>query len=381
MTGGSLSYLGTDGLLLGENAAASTTLASITGVGSVAILTGITLNAINSATATSRFTLGGGSTLYLGSDGLVLNHAGANVGATFGTATVGALANWSSLAPITLTGTTTFKSADASGNPHNLSLGGGLSGTGGLITTGPGLVIFNGTNTYAGPTLITAGNLLVNGALAAGSTVTVTNGGTLGGTGLINGPVAIQSGGTLSCGATSGSLTFGNSLTLAAGATNFFAISAAPPTNLTVNVNGALTSGGTLIVTNLGANPFAPGESFQLFNASSYNSGFANIVLPGLPAGLGWNTNGLNSSGTLSVVLTARPFIGSIAFSSSGFMLTGTGGVAQADYYLLGTTNLASPLSNWTRLLTNQFDQNGNFNFTNPITPNLPQRFYLIQGQ
>jgi autotransporter-associated beta strand protein len=243
------------------------------------------------------------------------------------------------------------------------------------------LVIFNGTNTYAGPTLITAGNLLVNGALAAGSTVTVTNGGTLGGTGLINGPVAIQSGGTLSCGATSGSLTFGNSLTLAAGATNFFAISAAPPTNLTVNVNGALTSGGTLIVTNLGANPFAPGESFQLFNASSYNSGFANIVLPGLPAGLGWNTNGLNSSGTLSVVLTARPFIGSIAFSSSGFMLTGTGGVAQADYYLLGTTNLASPLSNWTRLLTNQFDQNGNFNFTNPITPNLPQRFYLIQGQ
>jgi autotransporter-associated beta strand protein len=312
---------------------------------------------------------------------LVLNHPGANVGATFGTATVGALASWSSLAPINLTGTTTFKSADAAGNPHNLSLGGGLSGIGGLITTGLGLVILNGTNTYAGPTLITAGKLLVNGALAAGGTVTVTNGGALSGTGLINGPVAVQSGGTLSCGVSVGYLTFGNSLVLAAGATNLFAISASPPTNLTVNVNGALTCGGTLIVTNLGATPLAPGESFQLFNASSYNGGFANVVLPGLPAGLGWNTDGLNTSGTLSVVVTARPFIGSVAFSSSGFMLTGTGGVAQADYYLLGTTNLASPLSNWTRLLTNQFDQNGNFNFTNPITPNLPQGYYLIQGQ
>ena len=381
MTGGSLTYLGADGLLLGDNAAASSTLAFITGAGSVATLSGITLNAINSATATSRFTLGGGATLYLGGGGLVVNHPEPNVGATFGTATVGALANWSSLAPITLTGITTFKSADASGNPHNLSLGGGLSGSGGLITTGPGLVILNGTNTYTGSTLISAGTLLVNGALAAGGTVTVTNGGALGGTGLINGPVAVQSGGTCSCGATIGSLTFGNSLTLAAGATNLFAITTPPPTNLTVNVNGALTSGGTLFVTNLGATPLAPGGSFQLFNAATYNGAFVNVVLPGLPAGLGWNTNGLNSSGTLSVVVTAHPFIGSVAFSGSGFTLSGTGGVAQEDYYLLGTTNLASPLSNWTRLRTNQFDQNGNFNFTNPITPNLPQGYYLIQGQ
>jgi hypothetical protein len=35
--------------------------------------------------------------------------------------------------------------------------------------------------------------------------------------------------------------------------------------------------------------------------------------------------------------------------------------------------------SNWTQLLTNQFDDNGNFDFTNAIPPSLPQNFYLLQ--
>ena len=46
--------------------------------------------------------------------------------------------------------------------------------------------------------------------------------------------------------------------------------------------------------------------------------------------------------------------------------------------YLLTSTNLAAPVTNWTRLLTNQFDGNGNFNFTNPAGTNM-QKFYLLQ--
>jgi hypothetical protein len=45
---------------------------------------------------------------------------------------------------------------------------------------------------------------------------------------------------------------------------------------------------------------------------------------------------------------------------------------------LLGTTNLATPISNWTRLLTNQFDANGNFNFTNAVG-SAAQSFYLLR--
>jgi hypothetical protein len=38
-----------------------------------------------------------------------------------------------------------------------------------------------------------------------------------------------------------------------------------------------------------------------------------------------------------------------------------------------------APLTNWTRLLTNQFDGNGNFNFTNPLDPGSAQSFDLLQ--
>ena len=49
------------------------------------------------------------------------------------------------------------------------------------------------------------------------------------------------------------------------------------------------------------------------------------------------------------------------------------------NFYLLGSTNLLTPLANWTRLLTNQFDPGGNFDFTNPLPPNTPSEFYRLQ--
>ena len=378
MTGGSLTYLGTDGLLL-NTAAGGANGANISGSGSVATLTGVTLNQINAAGAISWLIVSNGATLYLGSVGLVANQPSATVFASLGTATVGAIANWSSVAPITLTGNTTIQAADASGTAHNISLNGVLSGTGVLTKTGAGLLTLNGTNTYAGATTVNAGKLLVNGLLAAGSAVTVGNGGALGGTGAINGPVTVQSGGTLSPGGSPGTLTFSNALALAAACTNFFEITKSPLTNDVANVSGALTLGGTLIVTNIGATALVAGDSFKLFNASSYSGTFSRVILPPLPAGLGWNTNALNTGGTLSVVVIAKPFIGSASISGNGFQFAGTGGVANANFYLLGTTNLAKSLNGWTRLLTNQFDNNGNFNFTNPLTPGAAQTFYLLQ--
>ncbi len=42
-------------------------------------------------------------------------------------------------------------------------------------------------------------------------------------------------------------------------------------------------------------------------------------------------------------------------------------------------TNLTTPLSNWTKLLTNQFDPNGNVSVTNSLDPNATRNFYLQQ--
>lgn len=146
-------------------------------------------------------------------------------------------------------------------------------------------------------------------------------------------------------------------------------------TNDAAKISGALTSGGALVVTNIGATALAAGDNFKLFNAASYSGSFSRVILPPLPAGLGWNTRALNTSGTLSVVVIAKLFIGSASISGNGFLFAGTGGVANANFHPLGTTNLTNPLDNWTRLLTNPFDNNGNFNFTNPFAPGAAQTF------
>jgi len=261
-------------------------------------------------------------------------------------------------------------------------IGNGNVGAVALVKTGSGVLTLTGANAYSAGTTISNGTLLVNNASGGGTgsgIVTVANGGTLGGTGIISGAVTVNSGGTFSPGNLLGTLTINNSLRLAAGSTNIFAVSQSPLTNAVAKISSALTNGGVLIVTNIGAVALTNGDSLKLFNAASYSGAFAKVVLPSLPAGLGWNTNALNTAGTLSVVVVAKPFIGSTAISGNGFAFVGTGGVANANFYLLGTTNLAIPLTNWQRLLTNQFDNNGNFNFTNDLGTNTPQTFYLLQ--
>jgi autotransporter-associated beta strand protein len=375
MSGGMLTYAGTDGLQLG-----SYTLVNMSG--GTASLSGITVDSATGGNGSSELNVTGG-TLYLGGVGLVVNSPSASDYAQFGTATVGANTNWSSTAPVTLAGTTTFQAADASSVAHNIALNGTLSGTGNLVKTGGGTLTLSGTNTYAGTTTISGGLLLVTNTARSATgvgAVTVQGGGTLGGNGIVSSAVTVNSGGALAPGNPLGTLTISNNLTLSVGSTTFMQIQHSPLTNNTVKVTGTVTEGGTLNVTNMSVAAFANGDSFKLFNAAGYTGAFANVVLPSLPVGLAWNTNSLNISGTLSVVVAAKPVIGSISVSANGLVFNGTGGVGGANFYLLGATNLAVPLTNWTVLLTNQFDNGGNFNFSNPFSPNT-QNFYLLQLQ
>ena len=119
-----------------------------------------------------------------------------------------------------------------------------------------------GTNTYSGPTVISNGTLLVNGALGAGP---VTVYGKLGGCGALSGPVAVQPGGVLAPGASPGILTISNTLTLLPGSTTLLEVSKSPVTNDSVRVTGAVAYGGTLLVTNISTQPLGAGDHFQLF--------------------------------------------------------------------------------------------------------------------
>lgn len=316
-----------------------------------------------------------GGSLYVGAGGMV--QVSPNVALTniLAGGILGAATNWSSTLTMKLAGSV-IQAADVLGNSQNISLSGTLTG-GNLIKTGSGTLTLGGTNTYTGTTQVSAGKLLVNGSSSASSVVTIADSGTLGGAGTVGGPATIQSGGVLSPGAPISLLTFGNSLTLAAGSTNIFEVNQSPLTNDAVKVSGALTMGGTLIVTNVSATALKGGDVFNFFNAAGYNGGFSNVILPSLPAGLAWNTNALDNSGTLSIVALSSPAIGSVTISNGNIIATGTGGIANWQYYVLVTTNLASP--QWEPVLTNQFDASGNFIFTNTINSSSPQSFYRLQ--
>lgn len=177
MTGGTLNYLGTDGLQMSVGAGISVAVIS----GGTANLSGVTLNSGSTAT-TSTLTVNGANnpSLYLGSGGLVINLPSPTVAATFGTATIGALADWSADAPITLISNTVFKAADAANVAHSITLSNVLSGTGGLTKTGNGTLTLFGANTYTGDTVVSAGTLdLMQPSLVSTSTASVSNGATL----------------------------------------------------------------------------------------------------------------------------------------------------------------------------------------------------------
>ncbi len=169
MSGGSLTYLGTDGLLMSTTNGITSAVTISSGT---ATLTGITLNAANAAATTSTLTLSGG-VLYLGGVGLVLNMPSATVTATIGTATVGAIAPWDSFAPITLNNKANFQTANASGSANNITLSGLLSGTGTLTASGAGILILTDTESYTGATTINGGATLQLGDGTAGDDGTI----------------------------------------------------------------------------------------------------------------------------------------------------------------------------------------------------------------
>lgn len=115
------------------------------------------------------------------------------------------------------------------GTGYTLTIGGSgtyvFSGsrdaTGPLVKTGTGTQIFTGHHVYTGATTINGGALIVDGSLGQ-TTVTVNEGGTLGGSGAIGGPTTVKSGGILSPGSSPGTLTFLDNLTLNNGAILLF---------------------------------------------------------------------------------------------------------------------------------------------------------------
>jgi len=231
---------------------------------------------------------------------------------------------------LTFSGPVTLNGNDNVGGPVNrifqvnntntpAILAGAISDGGagfGIVKTGAGTLALSNTETYTGPTTVSNGTLQVNGQLGAGA-VTVATNGTLGGTGIIGGAVTVQTGGALAPGASIGTLTINNNLTLG-GNLNVEVNKSGSPTSDRVNVSGTLNNAGTGIVTvtNLGST-LAQGDTFTLFNkpVSSGNT----LTVTG--AGVTW-TNKLAVDGTIAVLAVTSVTRTNISYSLSGNNLT-----------------------------------------------------------
>jgi autotransporter-associated beta strand protein len=216
----------------------------------------------DTAGGTGWLFVNGGSSLYVGSGGIVLpNTQGYTATVELTSGTLGATADWSSSLPMNLNGTAlTIAAADASGVAHNITLSGILSGsaTSALTKAGNGTLTLSAANTYGGATIISSGTLALTGsgslasslismgsnttfdvtglssAFTLGSSQTLSNSASA--TGIIKGSVATSSGSTVALSFVAGT----PALTVASGT-----LTLDPATMVKVNNTGASLAGGS----------------------------------------------------------------------------------------------------------------------------------------
>lgn len=208
----------------------------------------------------------------------------------------------------------------------------------------------------------------------------ITKNATLKGIGVITGGVFIATGGMISPGSPTGTIQVNGSLTLSNGSTTRMEVATGSSVADRVLVSNILTYGGTLQVTNI-TGGFGLGQVFPLFAATTYRGVFTNIMPASPGPGLRWNSSSLTNDGTLRVaaVPTQPPALSAVSCNGSNLALTIVGGNAFEPSYLLTTTNIASGVSNWSRLQTNFFSADGSLSVTNLTIHEEGQRFFSLE--
>jgi hypothetical protein len=81
----------------------------------------------------------------------------------------------------------------------------------------------------------------------------------------------------------------------------------------------------------------------------------------------------------INIVATTPPVLSAAVLSSGNIVLSGSGGTPNLTYDVLETTNVATPLTNWTDLGTFNFSGTGSFSNSIPVSTSPPNMFYRIR--
>lgn len=308
LSGGELAVTGaTNGLVMARNpggtSANTNNVAKLLITGGVANLAKLTLGYDATVSAGSASVTMSGGELNLGAGGIVKNGAaGFASSLSFSGGTLGASADWGTTHPLTITDTSvsplfSIRAAGPDGVPHDITLNGAVSGTGGFNKTGAGTLTLSAANAVAGNININAGILNLAGTLATatGKTLAVNAGGTLAGTGTSNMMLGLFPGGTVSPGGNaSGTLTLAGAR-IAGGAILSF--------NLGANGDQLVIPGGFTyfgsgpVMFSLTPGTLAIGTPYTLITTPGGNPGVtpANLAYTGLGYGKGHFTVGANT--------------------------------------------------------------------------------------
>jgi autotransporter-associated beta strand protein len=291
--------------------------------------------------------------------------------------------------------------ANGNGNFSGVLQDGGQSNGRGLAFTkiGTGTQILGGTNTYTHPTAVSNGTLVVNGSLAAGSLVYVAPAGKLGGNGTVNGAITLE--GTISPGTSVGTLNTANetwdggaayqfelaSATFSAGMdflniTGTLALTATPGSPFTIKLVSMTNSTTPGLISDFNGNT---SYTWVLATASGGITGFdptafvidASAFANSHSAGTFSVANVGNSIYVKYTVTSLTPPVlsgwGHLSGGSFPFVFSGPSG---QTYTVLGSTNVALPMSNWMVLTTGTFGGSP-VTYTDTSATN-SQRFYRI---
>jgi fibronectin-binding autotransporter adhesin len=308
----------------------------------------------------------------------------------------GSLGSGSYAGAISNYGTFTYNSSSTQ------ALSGVISGTGALIQGGSGALTLSAGNTYTGSTLITNASTLVlgsGGTINTTPSISIATGATLdvsayssysmlssitlsaSGIGTAPGSTASTIKGAASIGAT---VTLAGPLALTFKPQAFSGDTTHPALYVSQITSGQLVlSGSAITVNNAGTSPLGAGtySLIQVAASGTISLGTPTVTVTGNGLAPGATASISVSGGSVNLVVTGGasvPGMNSITLADGSLIFSGTNGPNNGTYYVLGSSNVALPRSQWTSIATNTFGPTGTFSVTNGIGVG-PWRYFILQ--